>query len=107
MPPLSLQEWWRNLTDTDIEATIPKVAEYTSSDLKIMGDTLREWMPGGAEMPERWGVEMAIAFYLLGKIARAVAAYREGRVPSDDTIKDIRVYAVMMQRVRDVGGWPV
>lgn len=102
----TLADWWRRLTNDDIAATLPKVAEYTAADLQIMGDTMRQWMPGGDTQPERWGIEMAIAFYLLGKIARAVAAYREGRVPSDDTLKDIRIYAVMMQRVRDTGGWP-
>lgn len=102
----TLSDWWRRLTNDDIAATLPKVQEYTAADLQIMGDTMRQWMPGGDTQPERWGIEMAIAFYLLGKIARAVAAYREGRVPSDDTLKDIRIYAVMMQRVRDTGGWP-
>jgi hypothetical protein len=97
--------WWRQLTEADIAATAPKATEYSSADLTIMGDALRQWHPTGAHDASA-GEEMAVVFYLLGKIARAIGAYREGHLPSDDTLDDIRIYAVMLTRIRQKGTWP-
>ena len=101
-----LIDWWVDTTRSDILASIGKVREYGASDLVIMGDVMREW----AGHPQGWdrqsGIEMACGFYLLGKIARAVGAYRDGRLPSDDTIYDIYYYAMMIRRIRAVGEWP-
>jgi hypothetical protein len=100
------QQWWRTLTETDIAKTAPKAKEYSAVDLAIMGDVLRKWTIGGADQPDRIGQEMAVMLYLLGKVARAIGAYQEGHVPSDDTLDDIRIYAVMLKRIRDKGAWP-
>lgn len=100
-----LRNWWMETAEADIEATLPKVSEYTAADLEIMGEVLEQWgvasqvNPGG-------GQEAACMFYILGKVARSVAAYREGRLPSEDTLKDIVVYAMMIRRIRATGGWP-
>lgn len=101
-----LVRWWTVTTRQDIEQSIPKVREYGASDLQIMGDVMREWVRPETEWTPSQGVELSIGFYLLGKIARAVGAYRDGRLPSDDTIFDIYYYAMMIRRVRAVGGWP-
>lgn len=97
-----LRGWWEATTSADFEQMAPKIAEYTASDLTLMGRFLEEW----TAMPEGTGPEAACAFYLLGKIARAVAAYKDGRLPSDDTLHDIVIYAMMMRRIREKGGWP-
>ncbi len=105
--PNDLEPWWRRLTETDIEKTAPKTAEYGSHDLEIMGRTLVAAypMPEGADL-DRIGQEIAIAFYLLGKVGRLFSAWQNGKEPSPDTIFDIRIYATMLARVREFGGWP-
>jgi hypothetical protein len=57
-------------------------------------------------LPQGSGAEAATLWYALGKVARAVAAYREGRLPSDDTLHDLSVYAMMARRIRQTGRWP-
>lgn len=100
-----LRGWWEATSTADLEAMLPKLGEYTSADLVIMGDALVEWgtdaLPLGAA-----GQEAACLFYILGKVARAIAALREGRLPSDDTYHDITVYSMMTRRIRERGGWP-
>jgi hypothetical protein len=101
-PSLQLAAWWDETADDDLKAVMPKVDEYTALDLEIMGDVLERWgiaAKGG-------GQEAACMWYLLGKVARAVAAYREGREPSEDTLHDITVYSMMARRIREVGRWP-
>lgn len=97
----SLSAWWLNTAAKDVEELIPKVAEYTSADLEVMGDVMKQW-----GLATDSGMEAACAWYLLGKIARCVAAYREGREPSADTLHDITVYSMMMRRIRETERWP-
>ena len=97
-----LRAWWNRVAANDFEQMRPKLGEYTSADLAIMGDVMEAW---GVSAPEL-GSEAACIWYILGKVARAVAAYREGRAPSEDTLHDIRVYATMAQRIRERGSWP-
>lgn len=105
-----LSDWWQTESTRDMLATVPKAIEYGSSDLKAMGAQLVALHPGvdamGAEERDRVGSEMAIAFYLLGKVARLFGAYERGGLPSDDTIHDVTVYSMMFRRVRETGGWP-
>lgn len=105
--PNDLEPWWRRLTETDIERTAPKTAEYGSHDLEIMGRTMvgAYPMPEGADL-DRIGQEIAVAFYLLGKVGRLFSAWQNGKEPSADTIFDIRIYATMLARIREFGGWP-
>ncbi len=96
-----LRGWWLEKAIEEVEATIPKAVEYSSSDLEVMGAAME-----AMGVPEGSGVEAAIAFYALGKVARAVGALASGQRPSDDTWFDIGVYARMAQRVRAAGAWP-
>jgi len=98
----NLEDWWMRTAKGDIEKMLPKVAEYTASDLVLMGQFLAEW----TGLDPKAGPEAACCFYLLGKVARSVAAYKEGRLPSDDTLHDIVIYGTMMRRIRECGGWP-
>lgn len=100
-----LLDWWRGVSDSDAAKTLPKAQEYGSADLRLMGAAMLELLPNGEELPPRLGQEMAIAFYLLGKIARMIGAYAGGQEPSLDTLMDTRIYAMMLQRVRDKGEW--
>lgn len=99
-----LQEWWHATTKDEIDSMMPKVIEYGSNDLKMMGEAMLGLKPELADKIEP--EELAIAFYALGKIARIFGAYQDGSAPSDDSWHDLAIYARMAQRVRDAGYWP-
>ena len=109
-PGSDLEQWWQSVTRNDLEATLPKVAEYGSADLEVMGAAMIRLHPNHDAMDEgerkQVGLEMAIAFYLLGKVSRLYGAYQSGGQPSDDTWLDASVYSMMGRRVRNSGGWP-
>lgn len=99
-----LWKWWQETSDRDFADGAPKIGEYTAADLEIMGVVMEKW---GLAAPEGGGgTEASIMWYILGKVARAVAAYREGRQPSEDTLHDITYYSMMTRRVRATGEWP-
>ena len=114
-----LAQWWHELVEQDLKPLLPKIAEYTSADLEVMGAVMQEWglvgsegdgsaRPSTADSPgaSAPGMEAACLWYILGKVARCVAAYKEGRLPSEDTLHDISVYAMMARRIRETGRWP-
>lgn len=102
--------WWVETSKADAERTIPKAIEYGSADFDTMAQAMLALVGdkfGGADDAEkmRVGREMAVLFYLNGKIGRALGAYAKGVMPSDDTLFDIRVYAMMWWRIRSTGTW--
>lgn len=97
-----LEEWWMGLAQADLDRMLPKVTEYTASDLLLMGQFMEHWLG----LPVGTGKEAACVWYALGKVARAVSAYREGRLPSEDTLQDLEIYAKMARRIREKGNWP-
>lgn len=107
---LPLGEWWAADAAREAETVVPKAIEYGAGDLKLMGEGLA-LMYGPVHMQhlEAQGVtveELACAFYLLGKIARACSAYADGRRPHDDTFHDAAIYARMIKRLRVSGTFP-
>lgn len=101
MKPTSQQikDWWIQTAELDLTGFLKKYDEYGHADLDVMGTA----MEALAETPEPHhgtGPEMAIMFYLLGKIARAFGAYAQGQLPSDDTLHDLAVYAMMARMHR-------
>lgn len=105
---MSLEDWWRDTAESDLQAVAGKAAEYGSADLDIMGQAMlaTSAVKPAKEGDRMVGQEMALAFYLLGKVGRMYGAYANGQLPSDDTIHDITVYSMMLRRVRSEGGWP-
>lgn len=102
-----LTEWWRGQAQSEIEATIPKAVEYSSTDLHDMGRDLAETMDLPVEdMTVEELTELGIYVYVLGKFSRWKGAIKDGRRVSDDTLFDIGVYIRMAQRTRAVGAWP-
>jgi len=99
-----LETWWEDTTDAELMSMLPKVIEYGSNDLKIIGDIMLMLKPElrGKINPE----ELGIAFYALGKMARIMGAYSDGIAPSDDSWHDLAIYSRMAQRVRNAKGWP-
>lgn len=105
-----IAEWWVKTAQIDAERTAPKAVEYGAADFELMGQMMVALIKDkfvGADDAElmKIGREMACMFYLQGKIGRALGAYQQGMVPSDDTVFDIRVYAVMWERIRQIGYW--
>ncbi len=94
----------------DAAACVAKLREYGSSDFDIMAQSMiavggLAWEGTSDEDKARIGREMAILFYLQGKVARAFGALQKGRIPSDDTIDDMVCYAMILRRVRQFGRW--
>jgi hypothetical protein len=112
--PLGL--WWFKLAEQDLETLLPKADEYSAYDLTMIGRGLGDMIGSGLAKPEAHydelftgdaeAAEIACWFYALGKIGRAIGAIKEGRLPSMDTIADLRIYATMIARIRQVGAWP-
>lgn len=98
----ALANWWLDETKNELESVIPKAVEYGSADLKVIGYALSQMIgePKGVT-PD----ELGIAFYVLGKVARLVGGYADGRKPSDDTWHDIAIYTKMAQFARKHDGW--
>lgn len=97
-----LANWWLDETKNELNSVLPKAIEYGSADLKVIGFALSQMIgePKGVTHDE-----LGIAFYVLGKVARLVGGYADGRLPSDDTWHDIAIYTKMAQYSRKHNGW--
>ena len=98
-----LAEWWLERAREDIRYMVPKAIAYGSADLQVMGEAMLTLMPQCRGKVD--GQELAISFYLLGKVARLFGAYVQGEKPSDDTWHDAHIYARMAEHVREFGQW--
>lgn len=96
--PAADDRWWGEICDLDFQEYSRKATEYGSADLEIMGEAMRQLV----QDEDADGEEMAIAFYLLGKVARMFGAYAKGQEPSDDTLHDLTVYSMMARWGREV-----
>lgn len=99
-----LETWWENTTSDELASMLPKVIEYGSHDLAVIGDVMMLMKPELRDQVHP--SELGIAFYALGKMARIMGAYADGIAPSDDSWHDLAIYARMAQRVRYADGWP-
>lgn len=100
-----IEDWWLENAKQAIEKVSPKAAEYGSTDLAELGRDMG-MIVGREGMSHEEATELGIYFYMVGKFARWRDAIKDGRRVSDDTIYDIKVYATMAERNREVGGWP-
>lgn len=103
-PEDRLRDWWFEQAETEIQRTVPKAVEYSSTDLTDIGHDLARTM--GREVSDEEAAELGVFFYLRGKVARWVGAVIAGQRVSDDTLFDISVYCRMAQRIRATGAWP-
>lgn len=106
----ALMDWWMHESERDASECLAKLIEYGSADFDIMAHGMLatsggKWDGAPEEERLRIGREMAVMFYLQGKVARAFGAFQKGRLPSDDTLDDIVRYGVMMRRIRQTGAW--
>ncbi|QJD50031.1 hypothetical protein SEA_RASOVI_57 [Microbacterium phage Rasovi] len=113
----ALYQWWMQTAHDEITPMLGKMVEYgganRATDLIDIGRVLEE---AGVRVDHfrtdqhtqtARQQELGCFFYLQGKFGRWVAAVKEGRPVSDDTLHDIGIYVRMVQRIRAVGGWPV
>lgn len=105
-----MAEWWDKYSAEMRDRTVPKAVAYGSADLRIMGNAMAELLPGleGADHDERAkiGQMAAVSFYILGKVARQISAFSDGRMPPEDHEFDMSVYGFMQRRIRETGRWP-
>lgn len=99
-----LHDFWLKLAHEEIAAVVPKAVQYGAADLAVMGKAMEMLLPEDKRHPTL-GLEMACAFYALGKVARAFGAYEQGEPASDDDWHDLGVYCRMVQKVRRTGRW--
>lgn len=109
-PGESVEHWWLRTAQRDFEATVPKMVEYGgagsgSSDLRTMGYALAE-LCDLHDAPDAVKLELAVWFYILGKVSRLVSDYKAGKAGKPDTWFDISVYAMMGRRIQETGDWP-
>lgn len=102
-----LKKFWQDMTDEEIEKVIPKAVEYGSADLEVMGEGMKVLLRSVFKRPieDAEALEMACAFYALGKVARMFGAYADGRMPNEDAAYDLGVYCRMIQKIRKTGSW--
>ena len=110
-----LTDWWVQKARTEADMVCAKAIDYGATDLRDLGYQVLE-MAGRRPNPDRYdgdqeywdgyATEVGIVFYAQGKLARIVAAIKEGRRPNVDSWLDLGVYARMAQRVHEAGGWP-
>lgn len=101
-----LTDQWMEQARQEAEKLAPKVVEYGALDLEMMGEGLRATSSHPDAFSGAAAQELAIAFYVLGKVARLISAYSAGRLPSDDTWVDLSIYSRMALTVRRHGAWP-
>lgn len=99
-----LTDWWLQQARVECERTVPKAVEYGAADLEVMGTAMLHLIPRDLRSRQK-GLEMALAFYALGKVARLFGAFERGELPSEDTWFDLGVYCRMAERVRQTGEW--
>ena len=101
----SFGDWWKAQTAEDIERTTPKIEEYGTRDLTAMGMAFLEsrgQLPGPNHFHAMTGI-YGCMFYALGKTMRAIAALERGEMPSEDTLFDLSVYAMMARSYQNRG----
>jgi hypothetical protein len=99
-----LTDWWMDHAADEAQMVIPKAIAYGADDLLQIGRQMAGAI--NRDVTDAQAAELGIAFYAMGKIARIMAAVKEGRDPNIDSWLDLGVYAKMAQRVRITGGWP-
>lgn len=99
----ALKIWWNEQSNALFSTYLRKAREYGSVDLDIMGSAMRDM---GTAVGPMGGVQMAIMFYALGKVSRAISALKAGGRPSDDTLQDLVIYTMMAMIISRDGSLP-
>lgn len=96
--------WATLMAARDAEMVWSKAAEY--GGLSLYYDTLHQLVDYSGYPESRMGIERGIASLVALKLGRIVASLRNGKLPQEDSWRDIMCYAMMARRVRLTGTWP-
>lgn len=96
-----LELWWSETVADDMARTIPKIQEYGNKDLEAIGAAFAHMQ--GKTIIQKNAAIYGCMFYALGKLTRAVAALERGDTPSEDTLFDLSIYAMMARSFRERG----
>lgn len=100
-----IKEWWIRTASDDSIAVAEKYREYGATSLCDLGYEMAEMM--GWERPAKGlAQQLAVYYFLLGKMARLKTALLKGEPASDDTWLDITCYAMIARKVQASGAWP-
>lgn len=100
-----IKEWWIRTASDDSIAVAEKYREYGATSLSDMGYELAELL--GWQRPTKGQAQqLAVYFFLKGKMARLKTAILKGETASDDTWLDITCYAMIARKARASGAWP-
>lgn len=105
-PTELLTDWWIQKARQEADMVCEKAIAYGATDLRDLGRQILEMAGRPGTDDDGYATEIGITFYAQGKLARIVAAVKEGRQPNVDSWLDLGVYARMAQRVHETGGWP-
>lgn len=94
----NLRTWWIERARDEIDAMLPKLAEYGTGDLHEIGRQMAH--VSDRHVDDQTAFEWGVMFYALGKIQRVLSAAQRGTVASDDTWHDLVIYAKMVQAAR-------
>jgi hypothetical protein len=104
-PAEQVRAWWLATAEADFNLIAPRIAEYASYDLDVLGRITLEMLNLPSE-DRALRTEVACLWFAQAKIARALSAYKEGRTPSEDSLLDCNAYLMMARRAREAGSWP-
>jgi hypothetical protein len=99
-----LHRWLINFMAHDVAATVVKAVDYGGSDFDLMGEGLMLMLDPKLR-DKIHTAEAAVAFYMLGKIARIASGYEKGGAPNDDSFFDTHVYSLIALKIREDGYW--
>ena len=103
------EQFARTTFEDDLKRARAKAQEYGSHDLEIMGTSMEALFPDSGKLDAQSrhaaGIEMAISFYLLGKVSRMFGGFKKGTTPGDDSWRDGSIYSMMARFVRANGRW--
>ena len=103
--PEELAHWWVGDAASEAPEIARKATEYGSNSLAAMGAMIGR-VQHRQPMTRAEELEYGCAVYAFGKMERVMDAIIRGDLPSEDTWRDIAVYARMARRIRETGNWP-
>ncbi len=87
-------EFWDSSLER-VQATFKeRAATYSNKDLEMTGYAFSNFGAKADFGPTELEL-LGILFYVQGKVARAISAMGRGRIPTEDTLDDLDVYALM------------
>ena len=106
-PPKDVPDYvgWATLKAAqDAQMVWDKAGEY--GNLMWYGDAIHH-VTGYEGFPDsKLSIERAVASLVALKLGRIMSALSRGKLPSEDSWRDITCYAMMARRIRLTGTWP-